>query len=72
MSGNSLAASVPSRGYSSVFWREKKAEDKSADQPAPMRGHADLRSGEVEGALQYDDEDDVHQPLPRERRVTMA
>ena len=52
--------------------REQEPEKKSGNQSTHVRGHADLRSGNVECDLDGDDQPDVCEPLFCEWRMMMS
>ena len=51
---------------------ESKSEEKTGHKAPKMSGHTDVWSHEIESDLHYHNDNDVSQPLPRERRVPVA
>src|SRR5439155_10168240 len=54
------------------LWRKHQPEEKSGDQSAQMRGHADLWSRKIECDLDRDNQADVCEPLPGQRGMMVS
>jgi hypothetical protein len=65
------SAGINARGYR-LPWRKHQPEEKSCDQSAQMRGHADLWSRKIECDLDCDDQADVCEALPGQRCMMVS